>query len=125
MHISGSEEDIRKAKAAIDDIINNGADYRPNSNNRDAGFKSDNRDNDYSSSNSESVTMNVEQSLVGRVIGRGGATIKDIREKSGAKINIGEFYKFYILKKSVFGTLESTRTGYPSYKVLDLTKSIQ
>lgn len=35
-----------------------------------------------------SVTLNVESSLVGRIIGRGGAKIKELEESSGASIKI-------------------------------------
>nr|AAI54807.1 Zgc:174910 protein [Danio rerio] len=37
---------------------------------------------------SSSVTLNVENSLVGRIIGRGGAKIRELQESSGASIKI-------------------------------------
>ena len=46
--------------------------------------------------------MNVDSSKIGRVIGRGGATIRDITEKSGAKIDIGRVFLNKNLKLAVF-----------------------
>jgi polyribonucleotide nucleotidyltransferase len=39
---------------------------------------------------SSKVTINIESNMAPRIIGRGGSTIRGIREKSGAKINVGE-----------------------------------
>jgi transcription antitermination factor NusA-like protein len=73
LHLSGSEEQVAAALAMINEIIAN-----------DAG-----PDKGSSPRNGEqTVTCHVPLGVAGRIIGPKGATVKTIREQSGAKIKI-------------------------------------
>ncbi|XP_037542963.1 probable ATP-dependent RNA helicase DDX43 [Nematolebias whitei] len=64
-----------------------GAEFRSHGGPRDGGDKPSESENSHSS---KAVVITVENASVGRVIGRGGAKIRELEESSGARIKINK-----------------------------------
>ncbi|CAJ0626013.1 12631_t:CDS:10 [Entrophospora sp. SA101] len=103
----GDDEAIQRAKALINEIINNGEisseinhhqDHRPNSHNSGSGSYNNhggnymNHNSNSGHRNQESITIKVPNDSVGLIIGKGGETVRALQQKSGAKIQIEPVY---------------------------------
>ncbi|CAG8465218.1 5711_t:CDS:10 [Paraglomus occultum] len=73
--ISGPPEEVRSARSMIRSLVD------------DALASQANRRSDYGPSRA-TVTIHIPSSKVGVVIGRGGETIRDLQDRSGARINV-------------------------------------
>ncbi|CAG8562359.1 8356_t:CDS:10 [Paraglomus brasilianum] len=73
--ISGPPEEVRSARSMIRSLVD------------DALASQANRRGDYGPSRA-TVTIHIPSSKVGVVIGRGGETIRDLQDRSGARINV-------------------------------------
>lgn len=59
-----------------------------NRDNHNQGRESRSSNASYGSQGQDSVTIQIPQKFVGKIIGRQGATIKDLQAQSGANINV-------------------------------------
>jgi far upstream element-binding protein len=74
--ISGPPEEVRSARSMIQSLVDDALASQANR-----------RGGDYGSSRA-TVTIHIPSNKVGVVIGRGGETIRDLQDRSGARINV-------------------------------------
>ncbi|VDI61293.1 far upstream element-binding protein [Mytilus galloprovincialis] len=95
IQLEGSPDAVAKAKEMINELTQDdgGGFGRRDNSNRGFGSGGDSnrgfgRSND--SGQSDSSTIRVDSSKIGRVIGKGGSKIRELQDETGAKINISK-----------------------------------
>jgi rRNA processing protein Krr1/Pno1 len=83
--INGSEDGVRTAEDMIQQIVDG--------NDRSMTFERRNR-NEYSTNNRD-VSMDVPHGMAGRIIGKGGAKIRELESNSGARIKMGKLKMYF------------------------------
>ncbi|CAG8726927.1 14424_t:CDS:10, partial [Acaulospora morrowiae] len=73
--ITGTQEDVKSAKAMVQQLVEDAINGNSTSRRDSQGFN-------------RSITIHIPSSKVGVVIGRGGETIRDLQDRSGARINV-------------------------------------
>ncbi|CAG8532298.1 17201_t:CDS:10 [Acaulospora colombiana] len=73
--ITGTPEDVKSAKGMVQQLVEDAINGNSTSRRDSQGF-------------SRSITIHIPSSKVGVVIGRGGETIRDLQDRSGARINV-------------------------------------
>ncbi|CAG8481560.1 9993_t:CDS:10, partial [Diversispora eburnea] len=73
--ITGTMEDVKNARGMVQQLVEDAINGNSTSR-RDSG------------SNRSTITIHIPSSKVGVVIGRGGETIRDLQDRSGARINV-------------------------------------
>ncbi|XP_052090563.1 probable ATP-dependent RNA helicase DDX53 isoform X1 [Mytilus californianus] len=97
IQLQGPPDAIAKAKEMINELTHDDSDSfgRGEDSNRgfgrsnDSGQRSFGRNEDQNRQ-SDSSTIRVDSSMVGRVIGKGGSKIRELQDETGAKINISK-----------------------------------
>ncbi|CAG8531299.1 17274_t:CDS:10 [Rhizophagus irregularis] len=76
--ITGQVDDVKTARAMIQQLVEDASN----------GTLTGRRDSHGSGSNRATITIHIPVNKVGVVIGRGGETIRDLQDRSGARINV-------------------------------------
>lgn len=119
VHIRGEPHDVADAKRHVQELVsvqNSGPIRRSEgTNRRPQNFENGGQHN-------ESSVLEIDPMKIGSVIGRGGATIRELQEKFNVHINIGEWINniaefYYVLwfENPSFGLICSTSDRNPNY----------